>query len=172
MGAVAADDPYPRHRPVRSAEAREADREASESFGIPSLVLMEHAGWGLARVAASELPAGKQVTIVCGPGNNGGDGYACARFLHSWGRRVLVVNCAAAPPRSTDARLEHDLVARELGILVAARLKDLAVLAEAVAGAALVVDALFGIGLVRPLKEPYPSFIDIVNRAPAVRISA
>src|SRR5947208_10049971 len=104
--------------------------------------MMEHAGWVLARIVASELPAGKQVTPVGGPGNNGGDGYACARFLHSWGRRVVVVNCAAAAPRSADARLEHDLVAKDLGILVAARLNDLAVLAEAVAGAALVVDAL------------------------------
>src|SRR5262249_58878351 len=68
---------YPSHRPVSAREATDADREAVEAFGIPSLVLMEHAGRGLAALVASYPEALQGVTVVPGPGGNGGDGEAC-----------------------------------------------------------------------------------------------
>src|SRR5262245_26959332 len=72
---------YPSHRPVSAREAIDADREAVEAFGIPSLVLMEHAGRGLAALAASYPEALEGVTVVAGPGGNGGEGDGCGRFL-------------------------------------------------------------------------------------------
>src|SRR5882757_4341702 len=72
--------------------AREVDRLATEQYGIPSIVLMENAGLHLAEVvldaADSDDPS---VLIVCGPGNNGGDGLCAARHLHNAGARVEVV---------------------------------------------------------------------------------
>jgi hydroxyethylthiazole kinase-like uncharacterized protein yjeF len=63
-----------------AAEMRDTDRWAIEERGVPSLELMERAGEGLARVAARRAPAGR-IAIVCGKGNNGGDGLVAARLL-------------------------------------------------------------------------------------------
>jgi hydroxyethylthiazole kinase-like uncharacterized protein yjeF len=152
---------YPPHRPVLAAEARAADARAL-AMGVPSVVLMEHAGRGLARVVASERLGDGDVAVLCGPGNNGGDGYACARFLVSWGIPVRVVRCAESLPSSADARLEHDLLGKEARVDVAASARDAAVVARALAGAAVVVDALFGTGA-RPLVPPYDAWVAAID---------
>ncbi len=164
--------PYPPHRPVTVAEAVLADAEATELHGIPTLVLMEHAGRGLARIVAELLPPGGVVAVLCGPGNNGGDGYACARFLLGWGIPVRAVHCASSPPERGDAAFERDLVSREIPVPLAASIEDARVVDAAVDGAAVVVDALFGVGLSRSLRPPYPSWIQRLNAAPATRVSA
>jgi NAD(P)H-hydrate epimerase len=161
------DAPYPRHRPVSVEEARAADREASQRFGIPSIVLMEHAGRGLARHAVALRGRSDPVVIVCGPGNNGGDGYACARFLASWGVPHRVVRVAPLP-RAGDAALEAARCAEDSEILVAEddAASDHGVLARALDGAAVVVDAVFGVGLSRPMSAHY---VAVVERLLATR---
>jgi hydroxyethylthiazole kinase-like uncharacterized protein yjeF len=163
--------PYPPHRPVSAAEAVAADREAI-ALGVPSIVLMEHAGRGLAALVAGLLPRGGCVAVLCGPGNNGGDGYTAARFLDGWGVPLRVVRCAAAPPSSPEAALEHALLARDARIAVAAGRGDAGVVDGALDGAAVVIDALFGVGLARDLAPPYPDWIARVNAAPALRVAA
>ena len=76
---------------------RATSRWAIEVRQIPSLELMERAGEGLARVVAEHVPAGR-IAVVCGKGNNGGDGYVAARLLRQAGRDVDVV--ALWPPES------------------------------------------------------------------------
>ena len=77
--------------PLPAAEAmRATDRWAIEERGIPSLALMERAGEGLARVVAEQVPAGR-IAIVCGKGNNGGDGLVVARLLRQAGRDADVL---------------------------------------------------------------------------------
>lgn len=117
------------------------DREAIEHLGIPGLLLMEHAGRGLAaevlRVAQSRRIG--RVTCVCGPGNNGGDGWAAARLLHSVGVEVMAIR--VAPPRSgSDAEINHAIALR-LGIPIV----DLA--AWRGGAGELVVDAVLGTGV-------------------------
>jgi NAD(P)H-hydrate epimerase len=157
---------------VLAAEAREADRAASERFGLPSIVLMEHAGRGLALLVAQRLRPRDEVAVLCGPGNNGGDGYAAARFLRSWGIPVRVVRCAASSPRGGDAAIEHDALSREAEIAVAASLGDARVVEAALSGATAVVDALFGTGPGRPLEAPYVEWIARVNETAALRVAA
>lgn len=162
--------PYPPHRPVGALEARAADL-AAVAAGLPSLVLMEHAGRGLA-VLAFELRRGPgPVAILCGPGGNGGDGYACARFLASFGVPTRVLRFADDAPRAGDARVEHDLAARATTIEELPR-DDTRRLHEALRDASLVVDALFGVGRSRPLAAPYVDAIEAVNAAPCARLSA
>src|SRR5580704_6925361 len=74
------------------SEVRELDRLAVEEFGVPSVVLMENAGRGVAVLMRRLNPEKKRVTILCGPGNNGGDGYVIARHLenHGWPVRVFL----------------------------------------------------------------------------------
>ena len=90
--------------PLPDAEAMRAiDRWAIEQRGVPSLDLMERAGAGVARAVERTAPDGP-VTVVCGKGNNGGDGLVVARLLRDAGREVAVV-CAAPPEEfSRDAR--------------------------------------------------------------------
>jgi NAD(P)H-hydrate epimerase len=113
---------------------RATDAWAIEDQGIAGLELMERAGRGLASVAARAIPEGP-VAVVCGKGNNGGDGYVVARLLRDAGRDVRVLATAAVAELQGDARANAERVA---GVepFAAARLE----------GCAGVVDALLGTG--------------------------
>src|SRR5580700_5652263 len=76
---------------VSAAEMREIDRATSERFGVPSITLMENAGSAVARFVLSDYPQAERVAIVCGKGNNGGDGFVVARKLVEAGRAVRVL---------------------------------------------------------------------------------
>jgi ADP-dependent NAD(P)H-hydrate dehydratase / NAD(P)H-hydrate epimerase len=123
--------------PLFDAEGmRATDRWAVEERGIPSLDLMERAGEGLAAVVARQGPAGR-IAIVCGKGNNGGDGLVAARLLRDAGREVDVL--AVWPPDS----LRGD-AAEQLRRLPGAPPEAFA--ARRLDGASVVVDALLGTG--------------------------
>jgi NAD(P)H-hydrate epimerase len=135
---------------------------------------MEHAARGLAQVVAQERVRTSgvgPVVVVCGPGNNGGDGYGCARFLASWGVPVRVLRAASEPPSAGDARLEHDLAARDLQIVALGEPVDVRALDAALSGAAVLVDALFGVGLSRPLDERYALVVAHINATRATRVA-
>src|SRR5437016_3210078 len=76
---------------VTSAEMREIDRVTTEKFGVPSLTLMENAGSAVAEFALESYPSAKSFGVICGKGNNGGDGFVAARKLHDAGRDVRVL---------------------------------------------------------------------------------
>lgn len=118
-----------------SARVRALDEAVIGGLGLPGRVLMELAGRGAAEIIARRFPEG-EVAVLCGPGNNGGDGYVIARWLALWGRSVRL--WAAGPPATADAAVNRELCERQ-------GLKPLP-LAEAVAGAAVLVDALLGTG--------------------------
>ena len=71
-------------------EVRELDRRAIEDFGVPGIVLMENAGRGAAELLMRLNPEKQPAVILCGPGNNGGDGFVIARHLdnHGWPVKV------------------------------------------------------------------------------------
>jgi ADP-dependent NAD(P)H-hydrate dehydratase / NAD(P)H-hydrate epimerase len=147
--------------PLLEADAmRATDRWAIDERGVPSLDLMEAAGEGLAGVIARRAPVGR-VAIVCGKGNNGGDGLVAARLLRQAGRDVDVL--AVAPPDE----LRGD-AAVQLGRLPgeppapfdAARLE----------GAGGIVDALLGTGATGPPREP--AVIEAMNAAGAPIVAA
>jgi ADP-dependent NAD(P)H-hydrate dehydratase / NAD(P)H-hydrate epimerase len=76
---------------VTAAEMREIDRVTSERFGVPSLTLMENAGTAVAEFAATAYPAAQSFGVICGKGNNGGDGFVVARKLFELGKTVRVL---------------------------------------------------------------------------------
>src|ERR1700690_1727671 len=88
---------------VTAAEMREIDRVTSERFGVPSLTLMENAGTAVADFVISQYPAAKRIGIVCGKGNNGGDGLVAARKLHEAGKDVQVLLLAEPSDLGGDA---------------------------------------------------------------------
>src|SRR5260370_21249598 len=76
---------------VTAAEMRTIDRVTIERFRVPSLTLMENAGSAVAKFVLQEYPAAQRISVICGKGNNGGDGLAAARKLHEAGKSGAVV---------------------------------------------------------------------------------
>src|SRR6201995_4696154 len=76
---------------VTSAEMRSIDRVTSERFGVPSLTLMENAGTAVAEFTLVSYPHAKTFGVICGKGNNGGDGFVTARKLQQAGREVRLL---------------------------------------------------------------------------------
>src|SRR5437016_13925763 len=75
---------------VTAAEMREIDRATSERFGVHSLTLMENAGASVADFVLSHYSSARRIVVICGRGNNGGDGFVAARRLHKRGKHVQV----------------------------------------------------------------------------------
>lgn len=150
---------------VLSAEAmRTVDRTAIEELGIPGLVLMENAAIGVADGIGEYFPDARSVTIVCGPGNNGGDGFALARQLDARGYAVQIVAVGSGKPMVGDAAVQESICER-LGLDLVRLESDrepAATLAEA-GETDLLVDALFGTGLGRPLEGHFARVVTAMN---------
>jgi NAD(P)H-hydrate epimerase len=139
-------------RNLSREEMRELDRRAIEDYGIPGLILMENAGRGAADVACGLLggTARAAVVIVCGKGNNGGDGFVVARHLHNRGHLPLTFYLGRLDdiPEWTDPHVNAGIV-RRMGLPLVELTDEggLPGLEEALKGADLAVDAIFGTGL-------------------------
>lgn len=154
---------------ILSAEAmREVDRAAIEELGIPSLVLMENAAIGVVEAVGEAFGEAESAAIFCGPGNNGGDGLAVARHLSVRGWEVRVLLVTGGRELSGDAAVQLGICRQaEIPILEVTTPKDLAGAVEAAAECDLVIDALFGTGLVRPLDGLFADVVEAINDLPA-----
>lgn len=155
-------------RPLAREEVRSLDARAAEELGLPTLVLMENAGRGAAAWLRDEGLRGtiesSRVLIVCGPGNNGGDGGVVARHLDAWGASVRVVWLAARDRLRGDAALQRDVLARS-GVEQTFHAADASGLDALLAQADWVVDALLGTGLTRPVEGAFLAAITALNRS-------
>jgi hydroxyethylthiazole kinase-like uncharacterized protein yjeF len=99
---------------VSAKEMRWCDDATIHKHGVPSLMLMENAGRGVAEVAALECGSarGKRILIFCGKGNNGGDGFVAARHLLNVGASVTVVMLSSATTLQGDARSNYEVLRR------------------------------------------------------------
>ena len=158
-----ANRPTPRALPAEAV--RELDRRAIEDFGVPGVVLMENAGRGAAALAL-EMLAGSAgpVLILAGRGNNGGDGYVLARHLANLGVLTRTLVLAPFDKISGDTLINLNII-RRLGLPVASVNLDTdePLLAEALASAVLVVDALLGTGIRGEVHGPLRHAIELVN---------
>lgn len=138
-------------RILTSAGARAFDQRAME-LGLPSLVLMENAAVGLADAVGEFFPSAREVVLFCGPGGNGGDGLALARQLATRGYGTTSFLVLGGRELHGDVAVQL-AVARGLGLglVELASEADLAAAFAAARRSHLIVDALFGVGLTRPL---------------------
>lgn len=148
--------------PITADEARALDRDAAQRLGMPTILLMENAARA---VAGSAATMGDRFVVLCGSGNNGGDGLAAARHL---GRDRCLVHALAEPDpaRAPDAALQ-------LRILRAAGwdVRIGALPQRALVGDAVVVDALFGTGLSRPLEGDARRWVEFANALPGKKLA-
>ena len=137
---------------LTNAEMAEADR-LTIAAGTPGIDLMEKAGRAVADAVAVRQPLGSAVVVVAGPGNNGGDGFVAARVLAERGVRVDMLLLGDPKMLKGDAAE----AARRWGRPVRPATP------EALTGATIIVDALFGAGLDRPVEGPARAMIEAMN---------
>jgi len=140
------------------------DTQATRKFGIPSLLLMENAGLACEEEILKYYPRAHHFLVLCGRGNNGGDGFVLARRLWSRGKAVAVFHFGATKSESKDAFLNFSIV-RKLGITCMDILKEdnHRSFFKTLKKTDIVIDAMFGIGLKREVEEPFRSVIHAVN---------
>lgn len=149
------------------ASVRALDQAAIDEFGLPSSVLMENAATALAHVADQFLcPVRPTALILCGPGNNGGDGFALCRKLMNLGHDVRVATCCEASRFKGDAAMNLDVIQRMQAPIhfISDQPSDaLDTLASGVEGGVLIIDALFGTGLDAPVRAPFDEVVRWTN---------
>ena len=136
---------------------RTIDQDTVEKFGIPSIVLMENASKGAADLIHDNCnKQAVDITIVCGGGNNGGDGYGVARHLHNFGHKVMILQLAKP---ATEDSLTNERVSRDMGIPIHPWS------ANSLGDPSLLVDAIFGTGLNRTVSGIYADAICELNES-------
>lgn len=150
---------------VTVKQIRELDRQAIEVYGVPSLALMENAGREVAREVARIRPSGKKrVCIVCGQGNNAGDGLVAARHLWNMGAGVDVILIGGSGQLKNDAAVNFSIL-KKCGYPVRETLQITPTVRRSLQKADVIVDAIFGVGLNREVCIPFREFIEAINAA-------
>jgi hydroxyethylthiazole kinase-like uncharacterized protein yjeF len=149
-------------------QIRAFDSWAINTLGIPGVVLMENAGRGCAELIKEKLAdiAQPKVCIFCGTGNNGGDGYVIARHLANEGAQVCVVICGPRERIKGDAKVNLDIIAKMSLSIEQLDIADDRLPAKVsgfAKGSDMLVDGLFGTGLVGRLNDDYIRLIEAIN---------
>lgn len=153
-------------RIVTAAEMREIDRVTSERFGVPSLTLMENAGSAVAEFVLAQYPSARRIGIVCGKGNNGGDGFVAARKLEQAGREVRLLLLAEPSELQGDAAEMFGKL--RLAYVVVRSGEELkGEKAHAVFQSDVLVDAILGTGFRPPVSGFYGEAIAALDRSEA-----
>ncbi len=149
---------------VTAVQMRRIDEIAIRQFGIPSIILMENAGIACAVETLKSKP--RCVSVVSGRGNNGGDGFVVARHLHNHGIDVRVFY-AGSPKSLTHDSLIHFNILRKLGVPLERldRAQGLTKLKTSIRTSDVVVDAIFGTGLSKPVSGLWSQIISLINES-------
>lgn len=156
---------------VSAAEMREIDRVTSERFGVPSLTLMENAGNAVAEFVLSEYPRAEIIAVICGKGNNGGDGFVAARKLRDAGKDVRILLLSD----SSELRGDAAEMFKKLAVVPGAARNTEELKSERVKPvfeADVLVDAILGTGFRPPVSGIYAAAIAMMNAvtAPVVAV--
>jgi NAD(P)H-hydrate epimerase len=156
-----------------AAQMREIDRTAIEDYGVPGVVLMESAGRGVVDVIAALRPlAGLRVAVLCGAGNNGGDGFVVARHLIGRGACVRCYLAAERGKVAGDALVNLRILERmAAAVLPLQSDEDMQREESFLVHAQVIVDALLGTGLASEVRGAYRRAIERANRSAALRVA-
>jgi NAD(P)H-hydrate epimerase len=151
---------------VTAAEMRQIDRATSERFGVPSTTLMENAGSAVAGFVAERWPDAGRIVVVCGKGNNGGDGMVAARRLSQAGKQVVVALMGRPSELKGDAaEMFEQLPMEALELTSEAELRE--AVDDGLLQCDLILDAILGTGVKPPVTGLYAEAIAAMNLAEA-----
>jgi ADP-dependent NAD(P)H-hydrate dehydratase / NAD(P)H-hydrate epimerase len=151
-------------RILTADEMHATDRLTVDRYGVPSLELMEHAGHAVARFVLRTFPEAQRITVLCGKGNNGGDGFVAARALAEAGRKVKVLLLGYPADLKGDAKEMFErmemapVLAPDEASLQSAQVVDLLRESD------LFLDAVVGTGFKPPLRGVAAALRDQINR--------
>ncbi|MDH7606006.1 MAG: NAD(P)H-hydrate epimerase, partial [Melioribacter sp.] len=157
-------------------QVRDADNYAINTLGIPSIVLMENAARSIYSAVidyAQEFIKSKTVGLICGKGNNGGDGFAAARHFVNNGFKVFVISLGAEEELKGDALINFRIIKNLLNeypeskLIVYQNIKDLSSLDDC----EIIIDAMLGTGSRGVLSEPYKEIVEYVNKLNAFHVA-
>jgi len=153
---------------VTAAEMREADRLTIEQYGIPSTRLMTHAGEAVARFALREFPDARQIVVLCGKGNNGGDGLMAASALAAAGRNPHILLLGGRDELRGDpaAMFSRSQPAVAVSEIVSESDLHTSAVAKLFAQADLILDAMVGTGFKPPLRGLIAAVRDLIQPMP------
>lgn len=150
--------------PITAEQMRHFDSYTINKIGIPSLVLMERAALAVRDEVLNAFPLYlDHVVVVAGSGNNGGDGLDVARLLHIAGVKVTILNVG----NPDHASAEHQTQEKICQYYQIPETTDFGVLKQA----SLIIDAMFGIGIDRPVTGAYADAIDAINHSKALAVA-
>ena len=150
--------------PITAEQMRHFDSYTINKIGIPSLVLMERAALAVRDEVLNAFPLYlDHVVVVAGSGNNGGDGLDVARLLHIAGVKVTILNVG----NPDHASAEHQTQEKICQYYQIPETTDLGILKQA----SLIIDAMFGIGIDRPVTGAYADAIDAINHSKALVVA-
>lgn len=145
-----------------AAQMKAADQYTIQTLNVPSLELMERAAMSCVDVMKENKLDLSNICIVCGSGNNGGDGFAIARLLANDGYKVTVI-MAGNPERCTvETKHQMDLL-KQTNTKIYNKFHD--------AGYSVIIDAVFGVGLSRNIEGNYKNLIDDLNQASCIKVA-
>lgn len=148
---------------VNSRQMKQCDSNTIRHFKVPSLVLMERASLAIAGEVEKRLEKGSRILVVCGTGNNGGDGLAAARILCQHSYRTTIV-MPGDPGKASEETAAQLAVLKAYGIPVERQIPK-----KQYEG---IIDALFGIGLTRKLEGTYRECVEQMNWMDGIKIAA
>ena len=157
-----------------TSQIRETDEWAIKELQIPGVVLMENASLEIfnyveAARASRDLP--RKIAIICGKGNNGGDGYAAARHFLNSGYETTVVKIGEESEMSDDCRANFTILKnlgfknKSFNIIDYKSIKDI----RKIKSYPIIADAMLGSGIEGAIREPYKSIVDEVNKYDALK---
>jgi len=159
---------------LTSRQMKEIDRTAIEEIGIRGTILMENAGRQIFKKIREKFQelSKEKIVIVAGKGNNGGDGFVVARLLHNHGAAPHVLLLASKGEVRGDAAVNLKK-AEKIGIKIneVCSLKDWKLQKEKISHSSVLVDAIFGTGLVKPAQGFYAAVIKDINKSKAYKIA-
>lgn len=153
-----------RQKAVTVKQIQDLDKIAIEKIGIPSLALMENAGRAVAQEVCKRLKRinNARVCVICGLGNNAGDGFVIARHLINAGIRTKIFLIGKGGQLKADAAVNYKIL-KKLKYTIKEVPKVNSSLLKGLAEADAVVDAIFGVGLSREVLEPFRGVIEAIN---------
>jgi len=159
---------------VTAARMRQIDDKAIREFGIPSLILMENAGAACAREAVKLVRKGAvPIAVFAGKGNNGGDGFVAARHLANHGMKPVVFYFQAPGEMKLDPLVNFRILEKmKVSLIDCSAHLPVSRVKAALKKARVIVDALFGTGLSKPIEEPFKTAIALINQSGRAVVSA
>lgn len=148
---------------------QEIDQLATDKYGIPSIILMENAGRAVAEESIKLIRKKiARITVICGKGNNGGDGLVCARHLHNHGYKVRILYLGKLS--DTQSRTNQTNTNLNIALRMSIPIIELPpdepanrLALTTLKSADVIIDAIFGIGLTREIQGPLREFIAQIN---------